>query len=107
MPVEIKNTDLVYIPSPKVATTSLKYFLFEVNEGQKFDDVHGDNKATHIHNHADGFGAVLFSKLDMQALAGKRRISVIRDPLDRLISCYKNRVVALKAYLPTGSISVW
>lgn len=100
MPVEIKNTDLVYIPSPKVATTSLKYFLFEVNEGQKFDDVHGDNKATHIHNHADGFPAVFFSELDMQALADKRPITVVRDPIDRLISCYKNRVVALKCLSP-------
>lgn len=94
MPIEINNTDLVYIPVPKVATTSLKYFLFEINEGQNFDDVYTKREKKHVHNFHKSFNSVHFSKLDKQAIADKRCVAIVRDPIDRLLSCYKNRVVA-------------
>lgn len=87
---------LIYIPIPKNACTSIKQALHYIRFGELFtikDEKYAAFKGLHD-----------FYNKRPNAFTGMRRLekasdftkfAVVRDPVERLISCYRNRVVDL------------
>jgi len=94
MPVPVKSTDLVYLPVPKVACTTIKFALLNHNEDGQADrlDVarRTDKSVPNVH-------MIYPSKpLKLKHLLryfGRRWFCVVRDPVKRFLSVYGNRVV--------------
>lgn len=105
MAIEIKNTDILYYPVPKVATTSLKHFCYELNHGHGFSTDPSKGENFHIHNHSESYEAVELRYIDKEASLEKRRVTVVRDPIERILSAYSNRVVS-KGVLSQESIDL-
>jgi len=95
MVIEVKNTDLVYFPVPKVASTTLKQFIYEVNHGEPYRDQQDTDadRSKHIHTHDRAFEAIAFDNVELASIAQKRRVAVVRDPIERILSAYSNRVL--------------
>lgn len=86
---------LIYFPVPKNACTSIKTTLWEVIHGRKFEPfVDAGNRIEHIHQ---VYASRIFSIGGLEALAPRWieyfRFTVVRDPVDRLISAYRSRVL--------------
>jgi len=83
--------NLTYVSAPKVACTSLKHMFFEIENGFRFRRFYANGKMKHIH------GAVYpgyeFDTLPHARIASHVRLTVVRDPVKRLLSCYSNRVI--------------
>ncbi|MEX0906077.1 MAG: sulfotransferase family 2 domain-containing protein [Balneolaceae bacterium] len=87
---------LLYIPVPKNACTSIKQALHYIEFGRLFDtsrDVHA--AYTDIHDYYKKQPEAFTSINDLKEVKNLVRFAVVRDPLERLISCYRNRVVQL------------
>lgn len=72
-----------YLPLPKVANTSIKHTMFELEHGTKFNQA--ATGAAHIHEYFRRHKAAVGE-------AGFRFV-VVRDPIKRFLSAYANRVV--------------
>ena len=81
---------LSYVAVPKVACTSIKTMLFEVENGFAFQHFSASGRSFWIH---DFYKSVPFGDLKHAAMADHRRLAVVRDPVRRLLSCYSNRVL--------------
>lgn len=91
MAVVLNEHKLVYFSVPKIACTSIKHFLHEVMTGTRFEPFEKRNgRRVFIHT---VYPAEPFSSVDQSAFADFRRITVVRDPVKRLLSAYSNRVV--------------
>jgi Sulfotransferase family len=89
--VPIEKLGICYFPVPKVANTSIKHMLFEIENGKPFRSpviIDGVRKS-HIHR---VYETVPFEKGNLASFNDMLRIAVIRDPLERLVSCWRNRV---------------
>ena len=76
--------------APKVACTSLKHMFFEIENGFRFRRFHANGALQHIHNAA--YPGYDFNALPHERIAGHVRLTVVRDPVRRFLSCYGNRV---------------
>ncbi len=91
MAIRVKGTSFVYFPVPKVGCTSLKLAIMEHNQPQKYaqlrseEGVHGSSGYRSPPAQWEWRTYVRPSR--MQAFC------VIRDPIDRFISGYRNRIV--------------
>ncbi len=94
MAIHLKKHKLTYISVPKIACTSLKNYFFEVENGFAFKPFRLNGKRHGIHQFAL---SPKFSMLKSNKMAGHRKITVVRDPWKRIVSCYANKVVAEKA----------
>lgn len=81
---------LTYVSVPKVACTSLKSLFFEVENGVPFQSFRVEGKPWHIHRLYKGR---LFTALPDRRIADHTRLTVVRDPVRRVLSCYSNRVI--------------
>lgn len=90
MTVLLENHRLLVTTAPKVACTSIKAALFEVENGFDFRPFHVNGKLRHIHDPAI-YPARAFAGLP--ATTGCLRLTVVGDPLRRFLSAYANRVV--------------
>ena len=81
---------LTYVSAPKVACTSLKHMFFEIENGFRFRRFHANGALQHIHNAA--YPGYDFNALPHERIAGHVRLTVVRDPVRRFLSCYGNRV---------------
>ncbi|REC57810.1 hypothetical protein DRV84_06465 [Rhodosalinus sediminis] len=90
MAVILPQFDLFYAPVPKVACTSLKLLFFSAENGRPFEPFVVNGRTRHIHNAA--YATTLHADLPLARLADMHRVAVIRDPVERLISAYRNRV---------------
>lgn len=90
MAVHISRYNLTYINVPKVACTSIKEFLFEIETGIKFQNFDFNGKHYGIHKFA---GADEFSRIPNTKMDGHVKFAVVRDPWSRIFSCYKDKVV--------------
>jgi hypothetical protein len=91
MPFASKRFGFVYFPIPKVGGTSIRDVLFRLEWGQDFVPARLPSGApTELWMH---FPAIAFQKIPSGAFDGFERIVVVRDPLERLVSAYRNRVV--------------
>lgn len=91
-PMICERLRLAYFPVPKVANTSVKYILYEAEYGHKFEPrVDPRSQATlHIHK---VFPTPYWSEDFVGMTSGYTRLCLVRDPLERLVSAYRNRVV--------------
>ena len=90
MPVILDKLKLSYTPVPKVACTSLKTMLFEVENGRDFVPFQRNGQEFHIHN---VYQSTVFDPRLKERLATYRRLLLVRDPIQRFLSAYSNRVV--------------
>jgi len=79
-----------YYPVPKIACTSMKKLFFRLENGFEFRNFRANGKLKTIHSF---FGSRPFEKSRQDDVEGHFRVAVVRDPVDRLVSCYRNRVV--------------
>lgn len=90
MTVFLWDHKLTYVSIPKVACTSLKHMFFEVENDRPFATFSTNGKSYHIHQFYKGLD---FSELPTNKIADHIRMTVLRDPVRRLLSCYSNRVL--------------
>ncbi len=91
-PVVIEKMRIVYYPIPKIASSSIKsYFLTHAITGAK-----GAESENHIHNnvHQDSYPTLPVSKA--RRLVGYTSFVVVRHPIERIWSCYKDKIVRYK-----------
>src|SRR5699024_972923 len=88
---------LLYIPISKNASTSLKHVLFELEEGFAYK-YFSKNKQVYrsLHDYFLKQPNAFTGVSDLLSDTSFTKFAVIRDPVKRLISCYRNRVVDLK-----------
>lgn len=88
-----EKASITYTAVPKNACTSLKCFFFHVNTGRDFAEVspkkHLGYQGVH---HVDGYRMGRFKKEAYEKYADYEHAAVIRDPVDRIRSAYKNRL---------------
>ena len=84
---------LAYFPVPKVAGTAIKFTLYELEYRKPFEQKWNGDRWLHIH---DVYVTKPFSNADKSDLSEFTRFVMIRDPIDRLMSAYANRVLALR-----------
>lgn len=86
----LPDLKLAYFPVPKVACTSLKLFFFEFENGFPFKDFYISGKHFHIH---EFWPSRKFENYDHSSIQRFNKFCVVRDPVERVISCYYNRVL--------------
>ena len=100
MAVLVPALGLAYFPVPKNACSTIKEALFALNEGRPFEPFPlPDGRTGFIHD-IPAYKSRVLSPQDLEATRGMRRIAVVRDPLRRLVSCYKNRVLHFRELAP-------
>lgn len=93
MPIRIENTDLVYFPVPKIACTSVKTAILEHNDPERLarlaeSTVNG--RQMHVH---DVYPSRRMRVTDRLVFARGRWTALVRDPVRRFVSGYRNRIV--------------
>lgn len=92
MPYISDRYNIAYFPVPKIACTSLKHYFYEVQNGKPFVD-HKDSDGNIVHVHDIIPSISFYSNVNQSRLTECHRIAVIRDPIDRFVSAYTNRVL--------------
>ena len=92
MTVSLDRYRLLYVSAPKVACTSVKTAMFELENGVPFREFHANGVQRHIHDPAI-YPALPFEQVRQLARPGMLKLALVRDPVRRLLSCYANRVV--------------
>jgi len=91
VPIILTRYPIVYHATPKVACTSIKLALYELEYGKQFHPQKDDNGVwNHIHNSWQG-GTPYFSPAPERERYFK--FTVVRDPLERFLSAFANRVI--------------
>jgi hypothetical protein len=82
-----------YVPTPKIGCSTIKNAFYELAEGKPFDK--GAMRQLGYEDvHAYFSQDEYFHRLeDVRGLAKSYLFCVVRDPVKRLISCYRDRVV--------------
>src|SRR5215204_3870755 len=91
MPVICEQLRLAYFPVPKVACTSLKSYFFRINNRADFTRFKVGDRHVTIH-HVPGYAEEAFRPEFRDRFSGYERIAIVRDPLDRLTSAFRNKV---------------
>lgn len=93
MTVYVPKAGLTYLSVPKCACSSLKHFCFEVEHGGTFESLGKDLGLGQLHQ---TFVSQRFTRFMSRLNAGEYGgdlVAVIRNPIDRLLSCYTNKVI--------------
>lgn len=89
MVVHLKEHDLLVLTLAKGGGTTLKAFLYEIDFGEPF--IYTDE------NRVQGpyryYPAKDFVDIPDEAKASRHRLAMVRDPVDRVLSCYRDKVV--------------
>ena len=80
---------------PKVACTSLKHLFFLLEHGRTFEN-YVDHAGTKRHIHNAAYPTLSTSEDDWSCAADMHRIVIVRDPVERFVSAYRNRVLFYK-----------
>lgn len=91
MTVKIEKYKLFYVAVPKVACTSIKTALFKLQNGFDFQDFITNWRYIHIH-HPSVYPSMPFVDLNKENLDGYFKVALVRDPVERFLSAYSNRV---------------
>jgi Sulfotransferase family len=91
VPVILTRYPIAYHATPKVACTSIKLALYELEYGRPFEPRQdGNGRWKHIHNSWQG-GTPYFAPVPTPKSYFK--FAVVRDPLERFLSAFANRVI--------------
>lgn len=94
--IVLPGQNLLYIPIPKNACTSIKQALHYIEFGRLFDAAEEKHAAyTDIHDYYKKLPEAFTGTDNLKETKHLIRFAVVRDPVERLISCYRNRVVHL------------
>ncbi|MEJ0013751.1 MAG: sulfotransferase family 2 domain-containing protein [Bauldia sp.] len=85
-----KTLNLVYFPVPKNACTSMRACLFEIDNGFPYRDMVVNGIKVELWSFYGPAGP--FTPITSLPL-GVTKIAIVRDPWQRLISAYRNRVL--------------
>lgn len=88
-----EKAKITYTAVPKNACTSVKCFFYHVNTGNDFSEVTSKKTMGYqgIH-HVDGYRMGRFKKKLYDRHSDKEHVAIIRDPVDRFRSAFKNRL---------------
>lgn len=94
--IYLKKYKLAYIPVPKNACTTTKHFLYQLQNKREFESFEAGHKKFNIHNLMPTLQREKWNSLkffDEIDRSNTFIFAIVRDPLSRLLSCYKNRVL--------------
>lgn len=84
---------ITYTAVPKNACTSIKCFFYHVNTGKDFaEDSSKKNMGYQGIHHLDEYRMGRFNKKSYELHSDKEHAAIIRDPVDRFRSAFKNRL---------------
>ena len=95
----IKQNNLAYISAPKCACTSIKEILFRLENNCNFNKVRDEKSAIclqingerrYIHSF---YPTIPYSQQPHGLISQLNAFCVVRDPRERIVSCYRNRVL--------------
>lgn len=94
--IVLSEQKLIYIPIPKNACTSTKQVLHRIEFGREFDTTRPVNDPyVDIHDYYKKRDGAFSGTEELKSAKDYNRFAIIRDPVERLISCYRNRVIDL------------
>ncbi|MFC7704281.1 sulfotransferase family 2 domain-containing protein [Plastorhodobacter daqingensis] len=97
----VNDYKISYFSVPKVACTSLKSAFFQLENDRAFQNFRVNGIWKYIHHF---YPSINFERAPHDAIAGHARFALVRDPVERAVSCYRNRVVHYRELAP-GRIS--
>lgn len=91
----VKEYGIAYAPVPKNACTTIKTYLFGLQNNFPFKEFKAGSRTFHIHKLMP---STIFEDWNPKAkrLIERKNIfkfAVVRDPISRILSCYSNRVL--------------
>lgn len=94
--LDLPEQELIYIPIPKNACTSTKQVLHRMEFGREFDTHRSVNDPyVDIHDYYKKRAGAFTGVEKLSFATDYTRFAILRDPVERLISCYRNRVIDL------------
>jgi len=88
MAIVCEQAKVVYIAVPKVACTSLKVFFYEINNRVNWPS----HRLSHALVHGyPGYATPDYKAERLQNFTDYSKVAVIRDPVERVISAYKDK----------------
>lgn len=91
MPIVLTRYPIVYHATPKVACTSIKLALYELEHGRQFEPWRDKNGTIRYIHDCWQDGTPYFAPAPTTQLYFK--FAVVRDPIERFLSAFANRVV--------------
>ena len=93
----LPDEKLIYIPIPKNACTTVKQVLHQIEFGRVFNANHSvSDPYVDVHDYYLKRRDAFTGNAKLNSASDYTRFTVVRDPVERLISCYRNRVVDLR-----------
>lgn len=89
MAIIVDKIKIAYVPSPKVACTSLKTMFYRIENDRDFVPSIRNSAKFYIHGY---YPTVPFARTPQEKIRDFFRICVVRDPVKRFLSSYSNRV---------------
>ncbi|MEO0939914.1 MAG: sulfotransferase family 2 domain-containing protein [Pseudomonadota bacterium] len=92
MAIILKKYDLSVLLAPKAASTTIKHVAFFIENGRPFEPYYANSRHRQVHQL---YHSRLF-KFEKELVDWNASVfAVIRDPIERLLSCHANRVLEL------------
>lgn len=94
--IVLKNIDLIYIPIPKNACTSLKHAMHYLEYQKPYDfSTYHEYGYQNLHDFYNKQKNAFTSVESLKKKSDAFRFAIVREPVDRFLSCYGNRVLEL------------
>jgi hypothetical protein len=103
MTVHLFEKKISYISVPKIACTSIKAYFFEFENGYNYSKpIVANGKTWNLHKYYKG---LRFKDLELRKIEEHYTFAVIRDPIERFVSAYNNRVHGKNALFKLNAAS--